>query len=65
MDSFKVLQHQIGQLSEDFDKDEETLASELRALDKQNFESLQAYQNVQKSAVSAKESLCKIVDKLN
>ena len=65
MDAYKSLQRQIGELSADYDQEEEALVQELSALDKQNMDSLRAYRDVSRQALSAKEALTKIVEEIN
>ncbi len=65
MKQFELLQKQIQELHNDYDKDEATLLAEVNFLEEKNRQSLKNQRNVKKQADDTQEALTKIVEKLN
>lgn len=62
---YQALLGQIKNLNSDYDKDEQELIMEVRALEEKNLASLRMYREVYKETQTAKESLNKVVETLN
>lgn len=65
MIQYQALLAQIKNLNSDYDKDEQELILEVRALEEKNLASLRVYREVYKETQTAKETLNKVVETLN